>query len=224
MNVMKKALLYSVIFTFFTLLSLFLAGKTEAAYLKFDKSAVVTQTNVPFNLDVIVDAGTDQITSTDIWILYDPTALEAQTVTNGTFFDAVTNNITSGKVSVTALIVNPGTYKTGSGTIATITFKALKDGTSNLTFDCRTDVSNSSKVIKNDVNATNIIVCTQNINTAVTAGAGGAVNPTSAPYTPPVNPTTPPSLPNSGIVENIARYATPGILLLMAGLMLRLVL
>ena len=89
--------------------------------------------------------------------MYDPAYLEASSVAAGTYFPAVTNNITAGKVSITGLIVDPGTYKTGAGVVATITFKSLKNGVTNVTFDCRADVSNSSKIIKNDVNATNVI-------------------------------------------------------------------
>lgn len=224
MKVMKKALHYGVSLVFVCSLFLAVAQNSLAASLKFDKATVSTATNQTFTVDVIVDAGTDQVTSADVWVIYDPTALEASSVANGTFFPAVTNNITSGKVSITGLIVDPGTYKTGSGTIATITFKALKDGTSTLTFDCRTDVSNSSKVIKNDVNATNIITCSSNGTSTVTAGPGGAVNPTSAPYTPQANPTAPASLPRTGIMENMTRIAAPGLLLLLAGLALRLIL
>ncbi len=224
MNVMKQALLTGVISLMMGALFLWNAPQADAAYLKFDKATVTTQANQTFTVDVIVDAGTDQITSTDIWVLYDPTALEAQLVTNGTFFSAVTNNLSSGKVSITALIVEPGTYKTGAGTVATITFKALKDGTTDLTFDCRTDVSNSSKIIKNDVNATNIIACSQNVKTTVTVGAGGASSSSTSSYTPPASQTTPATLPQTGVFEHVAKFAAPGLLLLAAGIMLRFVL
>ena len=217
-------------FFLFSVLYLSFGLPSFAAYLKFDKTTVSSQTTQTFTVDVTVDAGTDQITSTDIWVIYDPAYLEAQTVTNGTFFPAVTSNITSGKVSITGLIVDPGTYKTGTGVVATVTFKSLLNGTSNITFDCRTDVSNSSKIIKNDVNATNLIECGKNTGATVTIGVT-ALTPTSTTGTYPtptassaIQPTVATTLPQSGIVENITRFALPGVVLLMVGVMLRFVL
>ncbi|PIY69313.1 hypothetical protein COY90_01260 [Candidatus Roizmanbacteria bacterium CG_4_10_14_0_8_um_filter_39_9] len=210
------------IFLFLLFLSLVSVERVEAASLRFGTTTVSTNANQTFTTDVVVDAGTDQVTSSDIWVVYDPTYLEAQTVTSGTYFPAVTNNITSGKVSITGLIVDPGTYKTGNGVIATITFKGLKNGNTNVTFDCRTDVSNSSKIIKNDINATNIIVCSENGQLAV--GIGVAANSSSSGYVPVANPTLPSSLPQTGIAENIVKFAAPGIILLFIGGMLRFIL
>lgn len=215
--------LFSIIFvTFFFIYSpLFFQNAVEAAYLKFNTTTVTTNVNQTFTIEVIVDAGTDQITSTDIWVIYDPVALEAQSVSSGTFFPAVTHNITSGKVSITGLIVDPGTYKTGSGTVATITFKSLKTGTSNLSFDCRTEVSNSSKIIQNDVNATNIINCSQNIGATVNSGVSSSSQSNSA-Y--PTSSLTPTALPRSGIFENMAAVGGAGFMLLLIAGLLRMVL
>jgi len=224
-----KRLSFLLTFLFFLSLYFFLPRTTFGAFLKFDKTTVSSQATQTFTVDVTVDAGTDQVTSTDIWIVYDPSYLEAQTVTNGTFFPAVTSNITSGKVSITGLIVDPGTYKTGTGVVATVTFKSLLNGTNSLSFDCRTDVSNSSKIIKNDVNATNIIECSKNVGATVTIGGTATSSSSSTgtyatPTVSSVQPTVAGTLPESGIVENIARFAIPGLILLMIGAMLRLAL
>lgn len=223
---MRKKLLLCIGFLLFASCPLFFAGHVEAAYLKFGSTSVSATANQTFTVDVIVDAGTDLITSTDIWVTFDPAYLQAQTVTPGAFFPAVTNNITSGSVSITGLIVDPATYRTGVGTVATITFKALKNGTSTLGFDCRSEVSNTSKIIKNDINATNIIVCTQNVSTTVTIGTGGTTSSQSSTITaaPSVVPTTPSSLPKTGVAENIAKFAAPGIMLLLIGGILRFIL
>ncbi|MEK7078742.1 MAG: cohesin domain-containing protein [Patescibacteria group bacterium] len=221
-----KSIKYIISLILLTGIYFFSAQSTFAAFLKFDKTTVSSQATQTFTVDVTVDAGTDQITSTDIWVVYDPAYLEAQTVTNGTFFPAVTSNITSGKVSITGLIVDPGTYKTGTGVVATVTFKSLLNGTSSISFDCRTDVSNSSKIIKNDVNATNLIECSKNTGATVTIG-GTATSSTAStgiyatPTVSSVQPTVAGTLPESGIVENIVRFAVPGMVLLMIGVMLR---
>lgn len=230
---MRKRLLSWFSFLFIAFSTLFLAGHVDAAYMKFGNASYTATSGQTFTADVVVDAGTDNVTSTDIWVIYDPSYLSAQTVTSGTFFPAVTNNITSGKVSITGLIVDPGTYKTGSGTVATITFQALKNGTTTLSFDCRTDVSNSSKIIQNDINATNIIVCAQNTSATVTIGTGGSTSSSASSQATSarsstggtaVTPTPPSSLPTSGVAENIAKFATPGLFLLLIGGLLRFIL
>jgi len=214
-----------IIITGFVVLLFSSAGSAEAAYLKFDQTSVSVAASTAFQAQVIVDAGTDQITSSDIWIVYDPTYFSTPTVSPGTWFPTVSQNISSGKIYIAGLIVDPGTYKTGSGTVATVTFTPIKTGSTTLTFDCRTDgSSNTSKIVKNDVNATNIIVCSSNGTLA--ANIGGTVNPTVAPTAPPAtNPTAvPTALPNTGIIDNMLKYVTPGIILLLLGGMLRFIL
>lgn len=203
----------------------FIVGSVQAASVKFDKATVTVNANETFTLDAIVDAGSDQITSTDMWILYDSTALEAQNASPGAFFPAVTNNITAGKVYVAGLITDPGTYKTGSGTVAKITFKALKNGTATITYDCRADVSNSSKVIKNAVDPTNVINCAQNGTSIITIGTGGVV-PTSAAIPTSIysSGAVPTALPQSGFMDELPRLSMIGAILIVAGVLLRVLL
>lgn len=203
----------------------FVIASVEAASVKFDKGTVTVGAGETFTLDAVVDAASDQITSTDMWILYDSTLVEAQNASAGAFFPAVTNNITAGKVYIAGLITDPGTYKTGSGTVAKITFKALKNGTVTITYDCRADVSNSSKVIKNAVDPTNVINCAQNGTSIVTIGSGG-VNPTSgAVPTAVYRPGTPAStLPQTGFMDELPRLSMIGSILVVAGVLLRVLL
>jgi len=223
----KSTKLMIGVFLFLVVNFFLFSAPVEAAFLKFDQTTATVTNGTTYQAQVVLDAGTDQITSTDVWVRYDPTLLEAQTVASGTFFPTVTNNVTSGKVYIAGLIVDPGTYKTGSGTVATITFKALKNGSGTLTYDCRTDVSNSSKIIKNDVNATNIIVCSQNLTQTVTVGgsSGSSITPTSTPAVLGANPTAvPTALPQSGIMDNFNHLIGPGLVLFLIGIALRLAL
>lgn len=218
---------FSALFLFLFLPIFFQGSLVHAAYLKFDQTSVSVAVGATYQAQVVVDAGTDQITSTDVWVVYDTAKLEVQTVSAGTFFPTVTNNISSGKVYIAGLIVDPGTYKTGSGTVATITFRGVSNGTTSLTFDCRTEVSNSSKIIKNDVNATNVIVCSQNGTQSVNVGgtSGGSSNPTSTPAVLGVAPTViPTQLPQSGIAEHFHKFIGPGIVLFLIGISLRFLL
>ncbi|MBI4226047.1 hypothetical protein HY612_02940 [Candidatus Roizmanbacteria bacterium] len=211
---MKKLLLGTILIISFFLFSASLVGQIHAAFLNFDKATVLTSLEEAFEIQVIVDGGSDQISSTDAYIIYDASLLEAQAITPGNFFPTVVNNITSGKVYIAGLVDNPATYKTGSGTVATITFKALSQGSGTLSFDCQEGVYNSSKIIKNDLNATNIIDCNQNGTSSMTVGSsltGGKI-------------ASPSALPKSGIFENFSKVAVPGMILLLLGGALRIIL
>lgn len=213
---------------FFVFVPAFFAA--EAAYLKFDKTTATAANGATFQIGVMVEPGSDSLSSTDVYVTYDSTLLKATVVTAGTQFPTVTNDIaTSGKVYIAGMVNDPASSISASGTLATITFQALKDGTGTLAFDC-----NLSKIIKNDLNATNVIVCGSNGTSAVTiggGGSGGTTNPTATP-TPPGSsggstnpePTAVTELPQSGVFDNVAGMAIPGMIILIIGLGIRLVL
>lgn len=213
---------------FFVFVPAFFAA--EAAYLKFDKTTATAANGATFQIGVMVEPGSDSLSSTDVYVTYDSTLLKATVVTAGTQFPTVTNDIaTSGKVYIAGMVNDPASSISASGTLATITFQALKDGTGTLAFDC-----NLSKIIKNDLNATNVIVCGSNGTSAVTigGGGGGTTNPTATP-TPGTSgstgstnpePTAVTELPQSGVFDNVAGMAIPGMIILIIGLGIRLVL
>ena len=81
----------------------------------------------------MVEPGTDALSATDVYVVYDATLLKATVVTAGTQFPIVTNDIaTSGKVYIAGMVSDPASSITASGTLATITFQGLKDGTGTL--------------------------------------------------------------------------------------------
>ena len=201
----------------------------EAAYLKFDNTTVTAASGATFKVGVMVDPVSDSVSSADVYITYDSTLMKATAVTAGTQFPTVTNDIaTSGKIYIAGMVNDPASSITTLGTLATVTFQALKDGSGTLAFDC-----NLSKIIKNDLNATNVISCAQNGTSAVTIGAGGTTtNPTATPVpgsntstnTDSTSTPTPAVLPQSGVFDNVARIAIPGMIILFIGLGIRLVL
>jgi hypothetical protein len=193
----------------------------QAASLTFDKSSSTASNGGTFQVGVVMNPGSDSIYSTDVYVVYDSSLLKATGVTAGSLFPTVTNDIaTSGRVYIAGLVNDTGSPVTASGTVATITFQGLKDGSGNLSFDC-----NTSKVIKNDLNATNVIVCSQNGTSAVTIGAGGSSSsPTTAPASDTGAAETPSELPQTGIWENVVKFALPGMILLILGSALRFIL
>ncbi|MDO8610504.1 MAG: cohesin domain-containing protein [bacterium] len=208
---MKRNFLYVFIAALlFAIYPLFSQG-VFAGTLSFDQSTYTVAVGQTINVQVVVDASTDSLHSTDAVIAFDSSLLKATNVAGGTYFPTVSNDIaTAGKVTIYSMVDDPATSKTGKGTIATITFQGIANGIANLTFDCA-----NSKIIKSDVNATNVIQCSQNTTAAVTVGSGTG--------TSTANP-TPSVLPRTGVFDNVIKFAAPGVILMFVGMMARLLL
>ncbi len=206
---MKKIFITIFTLSFFFWLYPQVNAQVRAASLKFDKTTATVDVNNTLTVSVVVDPGSDDINSIDAYVTYDATVLEAQSVANGTYFPTVTNNITSGKVYVAGMVDDPASSKTGTGTVATITFKGLQAGTVTLAYDCT-----NSKIVKNDINATNIITCSENGTATITVGSGSNNSPTSSEPTPSV-------LPETGLFDEVPKYAASGMILLFVGIMVR---
>ncbi|MCL4374469.1 cohesin domain-containing protein [Patescibacteria group bacterium] len=195
-------------------------GQVWAATLKFDQTTLSLTVGQTVDVAVVADIGSDQARTVDAYITYDPSILEAQQVTDGTFFPTVSSNITSGKVYIAGLVNDPVTTKTGSGTLATITFKALAAGTGTISVLCQAGASQTSIITKNDLNATNIIECASNGTVAVTVGGGGGSTTTTTPTAYP----TITQLPRTGFFDQVVHFSVPGVMLILVGSGLRLLL
>ncbi len=208
---MRKFFYEITIISFFVFFLPFFTKGILAATINFDKTNISVDAEQSFSLQVNIDAGSDEIRSTDIYLNYDSNYIQAESVTEGNYFPTVTSDTsTPGQVYIAAMVDDPAVTKTGSGTVATINFKAVKDGTTNITLNC-----SSSKIIKADINATNILTCTQAVSLQVTIGGGGG----GEVLTP-----TPSVLPKTGIFENLQKVAKPGIIFLIVGAFLRILL
>lgn len=92
----------------------------------------VGATNIKLNVDI--DPGANQVVSAGIYLTYDPTKLEAKTITNGPSAPRVLNSgiIENGTASIKVGAASNTQPITTRGTIAVVTFTA-KDATSNFT-------------------------------------------------------------------------------------------
>jgi hypothetical protein len=207
---MKKIILFCLLIVYVWLLPR-VFGQVSAASLKFDKTSASIDVGGTLSLSIIVDAGGEEISSTDIYVTYDASLIEAQVVNNGSFFPTVTNNITPGRVYIAGMVDDPASSKTGSGTVATVNFKGLKDGSVTISFDC-----NTSKIVKSDINATNILQCSSSDRVVVSVGSGGSSDPTPTPISQQKD------LPKSGIFDNLINLAIPGGILFLIGSGLKL--
>jgi hypothetical protein len=220
---MKKFILLFVLTLIFGL-SPQITHAANAASLQFSPDSLNISSGQTGDLKVNIDATGEQVRATDIYVLYDSTLLDVSSVSSGTFFPNVQNNTsTPGKLFIGAGDPSPGSYKTNTGTIATITFKAKGDGTSNVVFDCVTGETSESNIYKNDLNSTDIIDCTKNNKATITSGASagsGSTNPTAVPTTPSSEPSV---LPQTGALDSINQLALPGAMLLIIGSIIKFV-
>ncbi len=202
-------IIFGFLLTFFLISGIF--NKVGAANFSFDKTNVNVGNGQTFDIEITLNPGSDSIYSTDIYILYDSSILKPTTVTAGSLFPTVSNDLSqSGKVYIAAMVNDPTSAVSSSGTIAKITFQALKEGSTSLSFDC-----SSSKIIKNDANGTNVLVCSQNATSSVTIGnSGGGFNNQN-------NNNNLNELPQTGIVEDFLKLGLSGLFLVIIGIFLK---
>lgn len=136
---------------------------------------------------VNLDTGSDLTGSTDVVIHFPASLLQAQAVTDGGLYPTFTKNIdnTSGKIMATGAVSasDPSKSFQGTGTFATITFKAQAAGTASVTFDCTQGSTTDSNVVKK-ADSSDILNCNLVGNGSYTLTSGGG-SPTSTPVPTP---------------------------------------
>ncbi len=225
---MKRSVYHLIFIASFVFIQHVYAVSAYAAVLKYNPLTTTTGVGNTISVEVKVDSTADQIAGTGAVVIFDSSFLEFQSVSAGTHFPIVTNTMAGGKLEITAVVDNSSQYKTGEGTVATVTFKALKAGTTTLTYYCDLTKNDTSKIAKNDINATNIIECSANGTHTVTIGAtgtgtGGTGTGTTGGTSGGTGTTYSPSqLPQSGAYDNVFKFAIPGVILLVFGAAMRM--
>ena len=110
---MRKRLF--IIFIFLTLIAIpatiFLAVQRQelrkqaapATTLSLSPSSLNKKVGETFSVEVLIDTAANQVISSEIYLTFDPTKLEAQTITNGALFPNILTSgvVESGKASIT---------------------------------------------------------------------------------------------------------------------------
>lgn len=247
MRAMQKVYIH-VLFIFFAIFAFgALAQTANAASLDFDPTSVTANVDGTFSVKVTIDTGSEKSPSSTVIVSYDSEIIEPVSAVNGTFFaDSTDDEDTSGRVSFFGFNNDPEAAKSGKGTVATITFKGVKEGTSKLEFICdSSNSSDTSTIEKDDIDATNIISCGQNGTASVTIGAatdddttdtdgdgipdttdtdanGDGITDSTASGGLGGPESTVSALPRTGALDNIAKFALPGILFIGIGVALKL--
>lgn len=138
-------------------------------------------------LEIKVDTGDNAINGVDANIFYDPKFVKVKSVLKADFMPFVSNRGDGSRLEISTVVLDNKTIKKGKGTIAVATFEALNSGNAEFKFDCDLKKSDTSKIVKNDLNATNLIECeklsgvTVSIDTVQASSSNFASNTTSSP-------------------------------------------
>lgn len=99
--------------------------------------------NEVFNIDIKIDSGSNAIFGSDLEILFDPTVLAAQAIQPGGFLNDPQELIQNIDNQTGKIAYSLGSFssKTGSGTLALVTFQAIGGGESEISFGLTTSVA-----------------------------------------------------------------------------------
>lgn len=169
-----------------------------ATTLSLVPSTVTKKAGDVFTLEAQMDTGENRVVAVEIHVVYDPAVLEAQTITNGPLFPNVLASgvVERGTASISVGAATTTNPVTGTGTAATIRFKALAqtDAPVSIRFAANTFAGSLGE------GTTNVLVGTQPASITITADEAttqtAATQPatSSAQMANQVTPTLAPSL------------------------------
>ena len=219
---MKKFLL---IFTFVLLLAgipitVFLVKQRQeirqkaapATTLSFDLPTITKNVDENFDLKVMINTGTNQISSAKLSINFQNTYLEAVSVNKGTFFDNILEagivDNTNGKVTITLSSISSAKSSQGDELLATITFKTKALTPTNTPSEI--NMTGSETIGQEaDLVSRNLLVSSGKTMVTVSQAAQPSPSPTTTPSASPLaTPSTVPTVAPSATPAN-SPSATP---------------
>lgn len=150
-------------------------------------ASVTRAVNEEFTLEARIDTADNQVVAAQINLIYDPTKLEATSITNGTLFPNILSSgvVGNGTASIAVGAANTTTPVHGTGTAAVIRFKTLASTISPITIRFAPD----TYVGALGEGSTNVLIGTTPTTVTITGGAGTTTGtqptPTPTPQTAP---------------------------------------
>lgn len=144
-------------------------------------ASITKAVNEEFTLEARIDTADNQVVATQINLVYDPTKLEATSITNGTLFPNILSSgvVGNGTASIAVGAANTTTPVHGTGTAAVIKFKALAATISPITIRFAPD----TYVGALGEGSTNVLIGTTPTTVTITGGTGATTGaqPTPTP-------------------------------------------
>lgn len=177
-----------------------------ATTLSLSPATVSKAVGEEFTLDVRMNTADNQIVAVDLNLLYDATKLQADWIRNGTMFPNILTSGTAGNgtISIALGATNTTTPITGTGTVATIKFKALAETTAPVS------VRFAQDTFVGALNEGTVNALTSSTPATITIGSGSQVSltPTATPVItvtgtilPTPTPTGTTATPSAVIIE-----------------------
>lgn len=190
---------------------------TPATTLKFDPTTVSVGIGEQVSLNIMVDTSANEIISTDLVITYNPVFLEAVSIAPGSFWESPTQikapsiDNTNGKI-IYSFYTTTSTGKSGSGTLAIVTFKGKSVGDAMVSIDPSSLIygAGEGNVLTNPSSKATITVVNSANPTATPTPT--TINPTPTPtntQNPPQDTPTPTMSDNSSGEDNVTLTPTP---------------
>lgn len=180
-----------------------------ATSLTLSPSTVAKKVGEEFTLEAKINTAENQVVATEIDLIFDPTKLEAISITNGAKFPNILSSgaVGSGTASITVGAANTTSPITGTGTAAIIKFKALAATTAPISvkFAPETFVGALGE------STTNVLVSSVPSTVTITNPAGTTTQSTPSPTaipTPTLIPTLDTSTTASGSATSSAVQIT----------------
>lgn len=221
---MKKGIFLQTLL-FFLLMGVVSAKAVSAApRIYLDPSSGNYNSGTEFSVKVKIDTDGRAAMAADALVNFDSTRLEVKQVATGGFFSGFDYNISNsnGRITIYSFAEQALQTRTGTGDLATVTFKAIASGTATVSFLCQAG-SNSDSAIW-DSTGNDLIDCASNGSGSYVIGSSvGGTSPTNTPApettTAPDAPTpTPSQLPETGIETPILGLLIGGGIMMLLGL------
>ncbi len=156
------------------------SSSAQAADLSLSPSSGTYAVGNSFNLNVDIIISGESVDGVEAVLSFDPTVLQVNSITTGSLFSSYpskTYDNSAGTISIAAL-AEIGVPITQGGSIATITFEGIAQGTTEVTFDSEgSDISESetsNEILQSVFNGTYIISSSSTTTTDTTdSGVGG---------------------------------------------------
>lgn len=155
-----------------------------SASLTFSPSSGTVTVGQDFNVAIQLDTNGAQTDGARALINYDTNKLEVRAISNGVYETYPTKTWESGQITISGLAPINGPYYSGSGTLATITFRPKATGSTTLTLNYTAGSTTDSNVAEHGTSADILGSVGTATFTIQSAGAGATVptaTPTSAP-------------------------------------------
>lgn len=222
---MKTSCLKFLPLIIFFIMGLFIfpAKAWAAASLSFSPASQSVTLNNNFNISVILNTGGSDTDGADVIVNYDGNRLQIVSATLGDLYanKLVVDTSTNGKITLRATTTADQSYN-GTGTFATLSFKAIAEGTANVYFDFTSGSTTDSNVaylgddLLGSVSNGSYTISQSTTSTTTSSPSPGASATTSVGGG---ETTTDGAVPVSGSVEpTIILLAGGAILLIIGGL------